>query len=116
MSKQSVLSETIKKSTHCTFLALKTIFDTVDHKQFLENKTQITYLSKRKSSLKKTCYGVPQSSDLGPIFFIIFINDSSSGQQTTHTFLYADDTAILTSELNGSLAQEHQTPLNETEQ
>ena len=50
-----------------------------------------------------------------PFFFPYFKNELSSSQQNTHTFLYADETAVLISALNASLTQEQQTALSKTE-
>ena len=47
------------------------------------------------SSSKRLQYGVPQGSILGPLLFIIYINDIPQIQQIAKFILYADDANII---------------------
>ena len=53
-----------------------------------------------KSSLGKIECGVPQGSDLGPLFFTIYINDIQNAVGPENLRLFADDTALFKSHKN----------------
>ena len=98
------------------FLDSRKAFDTVDHK-ILTNKLQIyviknsalnwfiSFLDKRltckvnnvKSSRKTIECGVPQGSNLGPLLFLLYINDLPNCLAHSKPNLFADDTNIFTS-------------------
>ena len=62
---------------------------------YLKEREQCVVLDNAKSSSKPVLSGVPQGSILGPIFFVIFINDLPAClSQGTSVALYADDTKI----------------------
>lgn len=62
---------------------------------YLSNRKQAVFISNVISSFKTTNKGVPQGSILGPILFLIYINDLPACLTSCEPFLYADDTTIL---------------------
>ena len=101
------------------FLDLKKAFDTVPHdillkklhaygirgkalellKSYLTHRSQyVIYDGKQSSTLPINC-GVPQGSILGPLLFIITMNDIGNVSRFLYSILYADDTCVL---LNGN--------------
>ena len=59
------------------------------------NNTNNNALENYSSSLKPNPRGVPQGSILGPLLFLIYINDLPRQFQGMDFVLYADDTSIL---------------------
>jgi hypothetical protein len=58
------------------------------------------------STLKEIKNCVPQGSVLGPLLFLIFINDLPRVIQNAEVVLFADDTSILITENNPLLLNE----------
>lgn len=61
---------------------------------YLSNRKQAVFISNITSNFKTTNKGVPQGSILGPILFLIYINDLPACLTSCEPFLYADDTTI----------------------
>ena len=96
------------------FIDLRKALDTVNHDILLRKlehygirgKAQIwfkSYLTKRKqyvslngvpSELKQTTCGVPQGSCLGPLLFLVYINDLPNISEVLQFYLFADDDNI----------------------
>ena len=108
-------SKNTDKLTHCTLLDISKAFDTVDHntlihnchlyglrsvplnllKSYLSNRNQYVFHSNNCSTSEKLHCGIPQCSVLGPLLFLIYINDLPNIPHHSECFLYADDTKIL---------------------
>ena len=62
---------------------------------YLYNRKQCVLVGGVKSAMRNVTSGVPQGSILGPLFFVLFINDMfSCVSEGTDIMLYADDTKI----------------------
>ena len=72
-------------------------FDTSSLKliaNYFSNRSQYTKLGNIKSSRQCVSLGVPQGSILGPLFFLIFINDLPFFLNGVKSKLFADDTTL----------------------
>lgn len=61
---------------------------------YLIGRKQRTLVNNTTSSYQSISYGVPQGSCLGPLFFLIYINDLVRTLDSPHIHLYADDTVL----------------------
>ena len=97
------------------FIDLKKAFDTVDHKiltdkllhygirgnanewikSFLENRKQFVSINGFESELKSVKCGVPQGSTLGPLLFLIYVNDLYQSFKKNIIHHFADDTNLI---------------------
>lgn len=107
------------KDMCCVFLDVSKAFDKVWHeglifklKQFgvaasildwfidyLSNRSQNVLINGKSSSIKQIFAGVPQGSILGPLLFLIYMNDINEGISSCMK-LFADDTSLLRSLTN----------------
>ena len=65
--------------------------------QYLQGRKQSVFIDGVQSEAKQVTHGVPQGSVLGPLLFIIFINDLPWTVKESVVDIYADDTTLSTS-------------------
>ena len=110
------ISETLNKKEHALaiFCDLRKAFDTIDHgillqklhamgirgtnllwfQDYLSNRKQFVQIDGVNSFIMNIKIGVPQGSILGPILFLIYINDLPS-VTSLFSSLFADDTKLV---------------------
>ena len=67
-------------------------------KSYLSNMMQYVFNKDIKSNLKNIKCGVPQGSLLGPILFLLYINDLPNISSIFKPILFADDTTLIFSD------------------
>ncbi|KAK9731903.1 Reverse transcriptase (RNA-dependent DNA polymerase) [Popillia japonica] len=112
---ENILNARDDQSAKLVLYDLSKAFDTVPHDILLHKlnfcgirgtawKLMPSYLHERQQTVlwnsvySATHYvtqGIPQGSILGPIMFIIYLNDLPDNVGTNNIFLYADDTSLL---------------------
>ena len=63
-------------------------------KSYLHQRKQCVQLSGARSKMREICHGIPQGSTLGPLFYVIFIDDLPLHIGNAELDLYADDITI----------------------
>ena len=96
------------------FIDLKKVFETVSHdilfekldhygirgisndwfRSYLSDRSQFVSIKGFNSDYKNIKHGVPQSSVLDPLLFLIFINDFNIAIKHSETLQFADDTCL----------------------
>ena len=109
-----------RETTVGVFLDLSKAFDTLDHqilftklehygirdvalqwrKSYFSRRQQFVQINQTCSSMQTVKCGVPQGSILGPLFFILYINDLPKASKLTGRLLFPDDKSILFSHSN----------------
>lgn len=117
------------KITIGIFVDLAKAFDTVDHKillkklnhygirgtalnwfeSYLLNRVQYVMVNRAKSRSANVICGVPQGSILGPILFLLYINDLNIVSNIVRMIMFADDTNLF---LTGKSVKEIEESLN----
>ena len=110
------ISDKIEQKQHVIgiFLDLSKAFDTISHskllfklqnygirgkcleliKSYMTNRKQITKYDNVKSNTDDILYGVPQGSVLGPLLFLLYINDIINCTNKSEFVIFADDTNL----------------------
>ena len=61
---------------------------------YLKNRKQFVQFEGYKSDMKAICNGVPQGSILGPLLFLVYINDFPNASKVLNFLMCADDTTL----------------------
>ena len=116
---ESISTAVDNKKNHCAgvFIDLKKAFDTVNHdllvkklffygirgtanawlNNYLTNRNQYVIADDHSSGMRLITCGVPQGSVLGPVLFLLYVNDICNVSNLLKFVLFADDTNIFCS-------------------
>ena len=114
-----------KKYTAIMLMDIRKAFDAVSHKillcklrhygirgpafslieNYLTSRSQFVFVNNCSSSSKPVSIGVPQGSILGPLLFLIYMNDLYNAT-LSRPRLFADDTCLMVSEKSISLLEQ----------
>ena len=104
-----------KQNTLSVFLYLSKAFDTIDHKMLLhklefygvrglalnwfqsyltDRKQYVLYYNNVQSQTLDITCGVPQGSVLGPLLFLVYVNDIANCLTHSKLISFADDTTV----------------------
>lgn len=106
------------------FLDFKKAFDTIPHhellyklwsfgitgslwswfKAYLHGRSHLVHIEGCSSDLLPVQSGVPQGSVLGPLLFLLYVNDIPLATSFCSTYLFADDTKLLEAASRGTLS------------
>ena len=112
------------RTTLAAFVDLKKAFDTVNTEillkkltaagitgrmldwctSYLTGRSQKTLVNGLRSTSRPVTCGVPQGSVLGPLFFLVYVNDLQYALAGSNFKLYADDTVLYQSGVNAEEA------------
>ena len=104
-----------KYSPLAIYMDLSKAFDTLDHKillhkleyygikntelnwfkSYLGNRTQFVEIENTQSNYQTITTGVPQGSVLGPLLFLIYMNDIEEASTALNCILFADDSTFM---------------------
>ena len=109
-----------KQCTMGVFLDLAKAYDTINHeilikklehygvrgvtlawfKSYLTDRSQYTAIDNQNSDTQHVRCGIPQGSILGPLLFILYVNDITQSSSQGNLILFADDTNIIYNDLS----------------
>jgi len=109
-----------KEHVIAIFMDLSKAFVTIDHdnllyklenygirgkalswlKSYLYDRQQYVCVNGKNSSMRNIQCGVPQGSILGPLLFLIYVNDIINSSSILKFTMFADDTTVLASHMN----------------